>query len=109
MNLTTQLPLPFIAQLDADIAEREHVLEIKRRVQHQLSWLKGMFERYPPTPEEYEIMLGGIRLARFVGGWECEKCQYGPTDHTLHWLFNTKICLKDAYKHGYSEAWNEFD
>lgn len=61
------------------------------------SWLRGMVERYPPTAEECDIMLSGIRLCRFVSDLECEKCNLACEDHTVDWLFPTKVCLKDYH------------
>ncbi|NVM23973.1 MAG: hypothetical protein HWN68_19615 [Desulfobacterales bacterium] len=61
------------------------------------SILRSMMERYPPTAEECDIMLSGIRLCRFVSHLECEKCNLACEDHTVGWLFQTKVCLKDYH------------
>ncbi len=60
--------------------------------------LRIMVERYPPTPEECDIMLSGIRIDRFVSNLECESCNFACEDHTVGWLFSTKVCLKDFYR-----------
>ena len=61
------------------------------------SILRSMVGRYPPTAEECDIMLSGIRIDRFVSHLECEKCNFACEDHTAAWLFPTKVCLKDYY------------
>jgi len=71
--------------------------EKKRHEEQAASWLKSMVERYPPTAEECDIMLSGIRLCRFVSELECEKCKLACEDHTAAWLFPTKVCLKDYH------------
>ena len=83
-----QQPATFVAELD-----RQYKAEDKRR--HQEAILHAMVESYPPDAEECDIMLSGIRLARFVGEWECEGCGLSSHDHTLGWMFNTKVCIKD--------------
>lgn len=74
-----------------------------------LSFLKHMVERYPPSAEECDIMLDGIRLSRFVSETECyPHCKFDCEDHTINWLFPTKVCLKDALAHGYKLEWNKY-
>ena len=91
-----QMAFPFIEELDRQIAaDKEAEVEYWRRV-HAESHIKYCLERYPPSAEECDIMLMGIRLDRFVNSYkECQTCALGPEDHTVGWLFNTKICLKD--------------
>ncbi|GAI70496.1 unnamed protein product [marine sediment metagenome] len=89
-----QLALPFIAEIDKE-AEKEQVAA-KRR--NQKAIMASIKERYPMTEQERTELPPGVRLCRFVGDWECEKCPYGYLDHTLSWYFQTKVCLKDFYK-----------
>ena len=94
-----QLPLPFIADLDKQLAEeREREREYLNRI-HAESHIKWCLEQYPPKAEEWEVMLSGIRLCRFVNTYEeCQGCNLACQDHTVRWLFPTKICLKDYYR-----------
>lgn len=61
------------------------------------SILRSMVKSHPATAEEWEIMLSGIRIDRFVSPLECEKCKFPCEDHTLGSTYLTKICLKDYY------------
>jgi len=65
-----------------------------------------MTENYPPDETECDIMISGIRLARFVGDWECEGCPLSYYDHTLGFMFASwdavyktynpiEVCIKD--------------
>jgi|GEM_PF-5822590 len=97
--LPGQIPLPFVAELDKQLAEeQERKREYWARV-HAESHIKWCLERYPPNTEECEVMLMGIRIDRFVNSYEeCRRCNLGPHDHTVGWLFPTKVCLKDYYR-----------
>ncbi len=59
--------------------------------------LKSMVNRAPPSSGEWDLIISGLRLCRFVSGLECEKCNFQDEDHTLTWVFKTKICLKDYF------------
>ncbi|GAJ11933.1 unnamed protein product [marine sediment metagenome] len=96
--LPGQIPLPFVAELDKQLAAEREVAEEKRHKEWAASTLRGMVERYPPTSYEWNIMLSGIRLARFVSHLECERCRYATQDHTVGWMFLSNICLKDYHK-----------
>jgi hypothetical protein len=76
-------------------AELEEQYKAESHRCHQEDILRSMVRGYPPSSEECDIMISGIRLARFVGEWECENCGLDCQDHTLGWMFNTKICIKD--------------
>jgi len=93
----SQLKLPGIDELDKQLAAERAVAQKKAHEEWAASILRSMWERYPPTAEEWEIMLSGIRLCRFVSHLECEKCNLDTEDHTEGWLFETKVCLKDYY------------
>ena len=93
-----QLQLPFIPEMDRQLAIARAAAEKKRHEEWAASMLKGMVDQYPPSSEECDIMLMGVRIDRFVSDLECEKCRYATEDHTVRWLFPAKICLKDYYK-----------
>lgn len=68
-----------------------------------LSHLKWVAKTYPPSTEECDVMLEGMRLMRFVLATECQDCNLACEDHSAGWLFPTTVCLKDAIKHGYKK------
>ena len=93
----SQLRLPGMNELDKKWYAERVAAAKKRHEEWAASILRSMWERYPPTAEEWEIMLSGIRLCRFVSHLECEKCNLATEDHTEGWLFSTKVCLKDYH------------
>jgi len=93
----TQLKLPGGEAVERQWDTERVAAEKKAHGEWAASSLRSMVERYPPTSEECDIMLSGIRLCRFVSDLECEKCNLATEDHTEGWLFQTKICLKDYY------------
>ena len=104
-----QLQLPFVEGMDRQLAIDRAAAEKKRHEEWAASLLRSMMKWYPPSSEEWDIMLQGIRLARFVSELECEKCRYPTKDHTVgnlftHWIpayeceGPIKICLKDYYR-----------
>ena len=93
----SQLKLPGWADVERQWDAKRVAAEKKRHEGQAASWLRGMVERYPPTPEECDIMLSGIRLCRFVSHLECDKCNLACEDHTEGWMFSTKVCLKDYH------------
>ena len=98
-TLPGQLPLPCLAAMDKQLEkERGAKREYWARI-HAESHIKWCLESYPPAPEEWDIMLMGIRISRFVNNYEeCRHCNFGPHDHTVGWLFPAKVCLKDYYR-----------
>jgi len=103
-----QLPFPFLAKMDGDTQERGRLEAKRMRYRNYVCYIKSNLASYPPTAEEWDIMLGGIRLCRLVGDWECQKCPYAVKDHTIGWVFKAKVCLKDAYRRGAKEEWNNY-
>ena len=95
-TLPGQTKFAFLKEMDRQLAaDKEAEAEYWRRT-HAESFIKSCLERYPPTAEEWDIMLMGIRLARFVNSYEeCRHCSLDTTDHTVGWLFPTKVCVKD--------------
>ena len=94
----SQIKLPGWEKVETQWESERLAAEKKRHEGQAASWLRSMVERYPPTAEECDIMLSGIRLCRFVSNLECESCNFACEDHTVDWLFNTKICLKDYHR-----------
>jgi hypothetical protein len=84
--------------MDQELAAEREAARKKQHEEWADSLLKTMVEQYPPSAYEWDIMLMGIRIDRFVSNLECEQCPFGPRDHTVGWLFETKVCLKDYYR-----------
>ncbi|MBA7628955.1 hypothetical protein ES703_36452 [subsurface metagenome] len=93
----SQLKIPGMDEVERQWEAERVAAEKKRHEEWAASILRSMVERYPPTSEECDIMLSGIRLCRFVSHLECERCNLATEDHTEGWLFETKVCLKDYY------------
>lgn len=90
-----QLIFPFVGEIDQQIAADKKA-EAERMTQlRDASHLKWCLEQYPPINEEWDVMLMGIRLCRFVSDLECRGCKLSYKDHTIGWQFPTKVCLKD--------------
>jgi len=79
-----QIPLKFI----------EDTPEYRLQERDQ-SFLESVEKQYPATTEELACLPPGCRLCRFVPLSECDKCNFGPFDHTVGWKYPTKVCLKD--------------
>ena len=108
--LPGQIPFPFVAELDKQLAaEREREREYSR-CRNAESHIESCLEAYPPSSAEWDIMTMGIRLCRFVNDHlECSKCGLDTRDHTVGFMFwywsakneqdiPIKICLKDYYR-----------
>ena len=93
----SQLKLPGWEKVEEQWDSERLAAEKKRHEDWAASILRSMVESYPPTAEECDIMISGIRLCRFVSHLECEKCNLAREDHTVGWMFLTKVCLKDYY------------
>lgn len=91
----SQLKLPGWTGFERQWEAEQVAIKKKHHEEQAASWLKSIWERYPPTAEEWEIIISGIRLCRFVSDLECEGCKLSYKDHTIGWQFPTKICLKD--------------
>ena len=104
-----QLMLPFIEQMDRQLAIDRAAAAKKYHEDWAASMLKSMMRTHPPRAEEWDVMLMGIRLDRFVSHLECEKCDMDTKDHTVGFLYSMwdetsrseipiKMCLKDYYR-----------
>ena len=104
-----QLQLPFVEQMDRQLAIDRAIDEKKNHEDWAASMLKSAMRTHPPRAEEWDVMLQGIRLDRFVSHLECEKCGLATEDHTVGFLFSywdetyhsespIKMCLKDYYR-----------
>jgi len=76
--------------------------------------LRSAVQQYPMTDHERQVVPKGVRLLRFVIGWECEVCPYACEDHSLDNKFGLDmsnprgvsvplVCLKDYYRREYGE------
>ena len=110
-----QLALPFIAEMDrqAEAAKEKEVARMKRA--NEIAILRAHVQQHPLTDYERRVIPRGIRPARFVIGWECEKCPYACEDHSLGNKFGIDytnqwgpsipcVCLKDYYEKGYRDT-----
>jgi len=93
----SQLKLPGWEKLEERWEAERLAAEKKYHEEWAAGLLRSMVENYPPSPEECDIMLSGIRIDRFVSHLECERCNLATEDHTVGWLFQTKACLKDYH------------
>jgi len=84
-------------EVEKQWAAEQRAAAAKAHEKWAASMLRSMVDRYPPSADEWEIMLSGIRLCRFVSPLECEKCNLATEDHTVGWMFQTKVCLKDYH------------
>lgn len=105
----SQLQMPFVAEIDLQLAKDRAAADKKRHEDWAASILKSMVKGYPPSSEECDVMLRGIRLSRFVSNLECESCNLATEDHTRGFLWCSwsethkqyipiKFCLKDFYR-----------
>lgn len=104
-----QLTFEFIPNLDRELAEKAEADRRdskKRNADAHLAWC---VEHYPPTSEEWDIILMGIRLCRHVHDSECERCKLATYNHCpgalgvywddVHKQYNpVKVCLKDYFR-----------
>jgi len=93
----SQLKLPGWEKVEERWESERLLTRKKLHEQWAAGLLRSMIERYPPTAEECDIMLSGIRLSRFVSSLECEKCNLATEDHSVGWVFQTLVCLKDYH------------
>jgi hypothetical protein len=113
-----QLTLSFVAEMDRQAEEAKEVEERRMKRANTIAILKSTVRQHPMTDYERQVVPKGIRLARFVIGWECKKCPYACTDHSLGNKFGIDytnprgpsipcVCLKDYYKKGYGDKDHE--
>lgn len=106
-----QLTLPFIAEMDRQTAEHTEAERQRMQRANDIAILRATVQQYPLTDYERRVLPKGVRLARFVIGWECENCPYATQDHSLGNKFGLDtsnprdisvplVCLKDYYKKG---------
>ena len=107
-----QLVLPFIPELDRQAAEAREVEARRSKRANTIAILRSAVQQYPMTDYERQVVPKGVRLSRFVIGWECEVCPYATQDHSLGNKFGVDytdrwgpsvplVCLKDYYEKGY--------
>lgn len=109
MNNAAQLTFNFVALLDRELAEKAELDRRESKQRNADAILKSIVEHYPPTSEEWDIILMGIRLCRHVHDFECQRCKLGRFNHCpdalgVYWdpLYKTynpvKVCLKDYFR-----------
>ena len=109
-----QLVLPFIPELDRQAAEAREAEARRSKRANAIAILRSTVRQYPMTDHERQVVPKGVRLSRFVIGWECEVCPYATQDHSLDNKFGLDttnprsvsvplICLKDYYNKGYGD------
>lgn len=104
-----QLVLPFISKLNQQATEARETEAARSKRANAIAILRSAVRQYPMTAHERQVVPKGVRLSRFVIGWECEKCPYASEDHSLDNKFGLDttnlrgvsvplVCLKDYYK-----------
>ena len=108
-----QLELPFIAEMDEQARHCRQAEAARMKRANEIAILRAHAQQYPMTDYERRVIPKGVRPARFVISWECEKCPYACEDHSLGNSFGIDItgrgrgatvpcvCLKDYYEKGY--------
>lgn len=107
--MAEQLQLGFVPALDQEIADECQRKQIEARRRNEDAQLHWAVAQLPPNPDEWNIILMGIRLARHVHLSECRSCKFGPYSHCpdalgYYWDMNhkswlpVKVCLKDYLK-----------
>ena len=110
-----QLLLPFIAEMDRQAEEARETETARSKRANAIAILRSTVRQYPMTDYERQVVPKGVRLSRFVIGWECEVCPYATQDHSLDTKFGLDttnpryvsvplVCLKDYYKKGYGDG-----
>ncbi|MBA7622881.1 hypothetical protein ES703_30268 [subsurface metagenome] len=113
--MAKQLTFGFVKEIDQALADKAEQERRRWRKANADAHLEHCIKDYPPEAGEQEIIDKGIRLARFVHEFECEKCNFDSRDHTVNHLFtywsekynqqmSVKMCLKDYYSKG-GESW----
>ena len=108
-----QLVLPFIPEIDRQAAEARETKAARSKRANAIAILRSAVRQYPMTDYERQVVPKGVRLSRFVIGWECEVCPYATHDHSLDNKFGLDttnprdisvllICLKDYYEKGHA-------
>ena len=107
-----QLALPFITEMDRQATEAREAEAARSKRANAIAILRAHVQQYPMTDYERQVVPKGVRLSRFVIGWECEVCPYACEDHSLGNKFGLDttnprhmsvplVCLKDYYEKGY--------
>jgi hypothetical protein len=106
---TEQISFDFIATIDKELAVQAEAERAYWRKANADDHLHSNVEDLPPEPEEWDIILMGIRLCRHVHEFECQRCKLGCYNHCprslgTYWdpLYKTdnpiKVCLKDYFR-----------
>ena len=104
-----QLIFNFVPVMDRELAKKVEAEDLDSKQRNADGHLKWNVEYYPPTNEEWDVILIGIRLCRHVHDFECQRCKLGCFNHCpdalgtywdpLHKQYNPiKVCLKDYFR-----------
>jgi len=110
-----QLVLPFIPEMDRQAEEARETEACRMKRANAIAILRATVRQYPLTDYERKVLPRGVRPARFVIRWECQKCPFACHDHSLGDKFGIDytnprgpsipcVCLKDWYEKGYDHA-----
>jgi len=106
-----QLTFSFVAGIDQQAEEASELEACRMKRANAIAILRAHVKQYPMTDYEQRVVPKGVRLSRFVIGWECEGCPYSTEDHSLGNEFGIDrsnprgpsvplVCLKDYYEKG---------
>lgn len=103
-----QLAFGFLADVDKEFTEKQERERIESRQRNEDGHLDWTVNNMPPLPEEWNIILMGIRLCRHIHPRECHGCKLDTSNHCPEALGNywdevyktdnpIKVCLKDYF------------
>jgi len=106
-----QLTFAFVAEIDRQVEEAREVEARRMKRANAIAILRATVRQHPLTDYERRVIPRGVRPARFVISWECQKCPYAGEDHSLDNKFGIDytnprgpsipcVCLKDYYEKG---------
>ena len=104
-----QLTFSFVAEIDRQAQEAREAEARRMKRANAIAILRATVQQHPLTDYERQVVPKGVRLARFVICWECERCPYACKDHSLGNKFGIDytnrwgpsipcVCLKDYYE-----------
>lgn len=114
-TMLKQLTFSFVAEIDRQTEEAREVEALRMKRANTIAILRATVRQHPLTDYERRVIPRGVRPARFVVHWECEKCPYACEDHSLGNKFGLDytnqwgpsipcVCLKDYYEKGYGDS-----
>ncbi|GAI85975.1 unnamed protein product [marine sediment metagenome] len=106
-----QQEFSFVVEMDRQAQEVRETEARRMKRANAIAILRAHVRQHPMTDYERQVVPKGVRLARFVIDWECEKCSYACEDHSLGNKFGIDytnprgpsvpcVCLKGYYEKG---------